>query len=93
MSQDQTELDERSSALVQVCSGSMMVRGVVHCRAYIHNNKPKTRHAAQVINAYSYCFMLRDVQCITTMLYETKFYQIYQYWVFNSFCSFHLFYI
>ncbi len=68
MSQEQSELDERSSALVQVCSGSMRVRGVVHCRAYIHNNKPKARHAAQVINAYSYCFMLRDVQCITTIL-------------------------
>uniref|UniRef100_A0A673GV85 Protein odr-4 homolog n=1 Tax=Sinocyclocheilus rhinocerous TaxID=307959 RepID=A0A673GV85_9TELE len=37
------------SALVQVCSGSMRVRGVVHCRAYIHNNKPKARHAAQAI--------------------------------------------
>uniref|UniRef100_A0A671N6U6 Protein odr-4 homolog n=1 Tax=Sinocyclocheilus anshuiensis TaxID=1608454 RepID=A0A671N6U6_9TELE len=42
-------LDERSSALVQVCSGSMKVRGVVYCRAYIHNNKPKARHAAQAI--------------------------------------------
>uniref|UniRef100_A0A671NEZ9 Protein odr-4 homolog n=1 Tax=Sinocyclocheilus anshuiensis TaxID=1608454 RepID=A0A671NEZ9_9TELE len=49
MSQEQSELDERSSALVQVCSGSMKVRGVVYCRAYIHNNKPKARHAAQVI--------------------------------------------
>uniref|UniRef100_A0A671P7Y5 Protein odr-4 homolog n=1 Tax=Sinocyclocheilus anshuiensis TaxID=1608454 RepID=A0A671P7Y5_9TELE len=49
MSQEQSELDERSSALVQVCSGSMRVRGVVHCRAYIHNNKPKARHAAQAI--------------------------------------------
>uniref|UniRef100_A0A672T2L7 Protein odr-4 homolog n=1 Tax=Sinocyclocheilus grahami TaxID=75366 RepID=A0A672T2L7_SINGR len=38
-----------SSALVQVCSGSVKVRGVVYCRAYIHNNKPKARHAAQVI--------------------------------------------
>uniref|UniRef100_A0A8C1B6C9 Protein odr-4 homolog n=1 Tax=Cyprinus carpio carpio TaxID=630221 RepID=A0A8C1B6C9_CYPCA len=43
------ELDERSSALVQLCSGSVKVRGVVHCRAYIHNNKPKARHAAQAI--------------------------------------------
>uniref|UniRef100_A0A671PD73 Protein odr-4 homolog n=1 Tax=Sinocyclocheilus anshuiensis TaxID=1608454 RepID=A0A671PD73_9TELE len=48
-STEQSELDERSSALVQVCSGSMRVRGVVHCRAYIHNNKPKARHAAQAI--------------------------------------------
>uniref|UniRef100_A0A672K1V4 Protein odr-4 homolog n=1 Tax=Sinocyclocheilus grahami TaxID=75366 RepID=A0A672K1V4_SINGR len=37
------------SALVQVCSGSVKVRGVVYCRAYIHNNKPKARHAAQAI--------------------------------------------
>uniref|UniRef100_A0A8C1QXK7 Protein odr-4 homolog n=1 Tax=Cyprinus carpio TaxID=7962 RepID=A0A8C1QXK7_CYPCA len=43
------KLDERSSALVQLCSGSVKVRGVVHCRAYIHNNKPKARHAAQAI--------------------------------------------
>ncbi|XP_058608046.1 protein odr-4 homolog isoform X1 [Onychostoma macrolepis] len=49
VSDEQSELDERSSALVQVCSGSMKVRGVVHCRAYIHNNKPKARHAAQAI--------------------------------------------
>lgn len=49
VSDEQSELDERSSALVQVCSGSMRVRGVVHCRAYIHNNKPKARHAAQAI--------------------------------------------
>ncbi|KTG01845.1 hypothetical protein cypCar_00012663, partial [Cyprinus carpio] len=48
VSDEQSELGERSSALVQVCSGSMRVRGVVHCRAYIHNNKPKARHAAQV---------------------------------------------
>uniref|UniRef100_A0A9J7Y836 Protein odr-4 homolog n=1 Tax=Cyprinus carpio carpio TaxID=630221 RepID=A0A9J7Y836_CYPCA len=46
---EQAELDERSSALVQLCSGSVKVRGVVHCRAYIHNNKPKARHAAQAI--------------------------------------------
>ncbi|XP_052470916.1 protein odr-4 homolog [Carassius gibelio] len=49
VSDEQSELDERSSALVQVCRGSVKVRGVVHCRAYIHNNKPKARHAAQAI--------------------------------------------
>ncbi|XP_050990486.1 protein odr-4 homolog [Labeo rohita] len=49
VSDEQAELDKRSSALVQVCSSSMRVRGVVHCRAYIHNNKPKARHAAQAI--------------------------------------------
>ncbi|XDV27146.1 hypothetical protein PO909_030726 [Leuciscus waleckii] len=49
VSDEQPELDERSSALVQLCSGSMRVRGVVHCRAYIHNNKPKARHAVQAI--------------------------------------------
>ncbi|KAK2901106.1 hypothetical protein Q8A67_009221 [Cirrhinus molitorella] len=49
VSDEQSELDERSSALVRVCSGSIRVRGVVHCRAYIHNNKPKARHAAQAI--------------------------------------------
>ncbi|XP_067219420.1 protein odr-4 homolog [Chanodichthys erythropterus] len=49
VSDEQPELDERCSALVQLCSGSIRVRGVVHCRAYIHNNKPKARHAAQAI--------------------------------------------
>ncbi|KAM9469476.1 protein odr-4 homolog isoform 1-T1 [Clarias gariepinus] len=37
---------QMSTAVVQDCSGSVCVRGAVHCRAYIHPNKPKTRHAA-----------------------------------------------
>uniref|UniRef100_A0A672T0K1 Protein odr-4 homolog n=1 Tax=Sinocyclocheilus grahami TaxID=75366 RepID=A0A672T0K1_SINGR len=48
-SQSWMSASSTSSALVQVCSGSVKVRGVVYCRAYIHNNKPKARHAAQVI--------------------------------------------
>ncbi|XP_016133958.1 LOW QUALITY PROTEIN: protein odr-4 homolog [Sinocyclocheilus grahami] len=48
-SQSWMSASSTSSALVQVCSGSVKVRGVVYCRAYIHNNKPKARHAAQAI--------------------------------------------
>ncbi|XP_056330541.1 protein odr-4 homolog [Danio aesculapii] len=49
VSDERSDVDERCSAVVQVCSGSMRVRGVVHCRAYMNNNKPKARHAAQAI--------------------------------------------
>ncbi|XP_060800273.1 protein odr-4 homolog isoform X3 [Neoarius graeffei] len=44
-----TDADQMSSAVVQECSGSVCVRGAVHCRAYIHTNKPKTKHAAQAL--------------------------------------------
>ncbi|KAI4883044.1 hypothetical protein NFI96_031490, partial [Prochilodus magdalenae] len=40
---------QRCSAVVQTSNGSVCVRGTVHCRAYIHTNKPRTRHAAQAI--------------------------------------------
>ncbi|TRY56848.1 hypothetical protein DNTS_004115 [Danionella cerebrum] len=49
ISEEMSEVDERSTAQVQVCSGSMTIRGVVHCRAYVHNNKPKAKHAAKAI--------------------------------------------
>lgn len=48
VNQEDTDADQMSSAVVQECSGSVCVRGAVHCRAYIHTNKPKTKHAAQV---------------------------------------------
>lgn len=70
MSQEKSEVDERCSAVVQVCSGSMRVRGMVHCRAYIHNNKPKARHAAQVIKAYYQYLKRRDVQFRYCIVYE-----------------------
>ncbi|NXS19153.1 ODR4 protein, partial [Mystacornis crossleyi] len=40
----------RSTATVQVCSGSINLRGAVKCRAYIHNNKPKVKEAVQVLS-------------------------------------------
>ncbi|XP_026883773.2 protein odr-4 homolog isoform X2 [Electrophorus electricus] len=49
VSAEEPEPGQRSSARVQACSGSVCVRGTVHCRAYIHSNKPKARHAAQAI--------------------------------------------
>ncbi|XP_009982141.1 PREDICTED: protein odr-4 homolog, partial [Tauraco erythrolophus] len=39
----------RSTATVQVCSGSINLRGAVRCRAYVHNNKPKVKEAVQVV--------------------------------------------
>lgn len=35
----------RSTATVQVCSGSINLKGAVKCRAYVHNNKPKVKEA------------------------------------------------
>lgn len=40
----------RSTATVQVCSGSINLRGAVKCRAYIHGNKPKVKEAIQVLS-------------------------------------------
>ncbi|NXI96203.1 ODR4 protein, partial [Psophia crepitans] len=39
----------RSTATVQVCSGSINLRGAVKCRAYVHNNKPKVKEAVQAL--------------------------------------------
>ncbi|EMP38787.1 Protein odr-4 like protein [Chelonia mydas] len=55
--EDDTELLEgqsqssshRSAAMVQVCSGSINLKGAVKCRAYIHNNKPKVKDAIQAL--------------------------------------------
>ncbi|KFU89741.1 Protein odr-4 [Chaetura pelagica] len=40
---------QRSTATVQVCSGSINLKGSVKCRAYIHNNKPKVKEAIQAL--------------------------------------------
>ncbi|KAJ7427646.1 Protein odr-4 like protein [Willisornis vidua] len=39
----------RSTATVQVCSGSINLRGAVKCRAYIHNSKPRVKEAIQAL--------------------------------------------
>nr|XP_033818138.1 protein odr-4 homolog isoform X2 [Geotrypetes seraphini] len=41
--------NDRSTARVQVCKGSINVRGVVKCRAYVHSNKPKVKEAIQAL--------------------------------------------
>ncbi|KAM9613512.1 protein odr-4 homolog isoform 2-T3 [Trichechus inunguis] len=41
--------DHRSTATVQICSGSVNLKGAVKCRAYIHNSKPKVKDAVQAI--------------------------------------------
>ncbi|XP_041697733.2 protein odr-4 homolog [Coregonus clupeaformis] len=41
--------EQRSTASVKVCSGSLTLTGMVHCRAYLHSNKPRAKHATEVI--------------------------------------------
>lgn len=41
--------DRRSTAMVQICSGSVNLKGAVKCRAYIHSNKPKVKDAVQAM--------------------------------------------
>ncbi|XP_065741048.1 protein odr-4 homolog isoform X2 [Phocoena phocoena] len=41
--------DHRSTATVQICSGSVNLKGAVKCRAYIHSNKPKVKDAVQAM--------------------------------------------
>ncbi|XP_029474666.1 protein odr-4 homolog isoform X2 [Rhinatrema bivittatum] len=41
--------NNRSTAVVQVCKGSLYLQGVVKCRAYVHSNKPKVKDAIQAL--------------------------------------------
>ncbi|XP_006773003.1 PREDICTED: protein odr-4 homolog [Myotis davidii] len=41
--------DHRSTATVQICSGSVNLKGAVKCRAYIHSNKPKVKDGVQAV--------------------------------------------
>lgn len=41
--------DHRSTATVQICSGSVNLKGAVKCRAYLHSNKPKVKDAVQAV--------------------------------------------
>lgn len=41
--------DHRSTATVQICSGSVNLKGAVQCRAYIHSNKPRVKDAVQAV--------------------------------------------
>ncbi|XP_060053843.1 protein odr-4 homolog isoform X1 [Erinaceus europaeus] len=41
--------DHRSTATVQICSGSVNLKGTVKCRAYVHSNKPKVKDAVQAV--------------------------------------------
>uniref|UniRef100_H3B7Q8 Protein odr-4 homolog n=1 Tax=Latimeria chalumnae TaxID=7897 RepID=H3B7Q8_LATCH len=44
--------EERSTARVLACNGSITLKGGVHCRAYIHTNKPKVREAVQSLKKH-----------------------------------------
>lgn len=41
--------DHRSTATVQICSGSVNLKGAVKCRAYLHSSKPKVKDAVQAV--------------------------------------------
>nr|XP_015210553.1 PREDICTED: protein odr-4 homolog [Lepisosteus oculatus]XP_015210554.1 PREDICTED: protein odr-4 homolog [Lepisosteus oculatus] len=58
--------NERLTALVEVCSESIQLNGVVHCKAYIHSNKPKVKNAIQALKRD----VLNTVSVRTEMLFE-----------------------
>nr|XP_034979255.1 protein odr-4 homolog isoform X4 [Zootoca vivipara] len=39
----------RSTATVQICSGSINLKGALKCKAYIHNNKPRVKDAVKAL--------------------------------------------
>ncbi|XP_020650772.3 protein odr-4 homolog isoform X1 [Pogona vitticeps] len=41
--------NSRSTATVQVCSGSINLKGALKCKAYIHNNKPRVKDAVKAL--------------------------------------------
>ncbi|XP_070605108.1 protein odr-4 homolog [Erythrolamprus reginae] len=41
--------NSRSTATVQICNGSINLKGGLKCKAYIHNNKPKVKDAVQAL--------------------------------------------
>ncbi|XP_058524938.1 protein odr-4 homolog [Ochotona princeps] len=41
--------DHRSTATVQICSGSVNLKGAVRCRAFLHSSKPKVKDAVQAV--------------------------------------------
>lgn len=41
--------DHRSTATVQICNGSINLKGAVKCRAYLHGNRPKVKDAVQAV--------------------------------------------
>ncbi|XP_058887715.1 protein odr-4 homolog isoform X6 [Acipenser ruthenus] len=58
--------DDRSTALVQKSSGTVVLKGVVHCKAYIHTNKPKVKDAIQALKRD----VLNTVAIRSQMLFE-----------------------
>uniref|UniRef100_A0A8C7JIX9 Protein odr-4 homolog n=1 Tax=Oncorhynchus kisutch TaxID=8019 RepID=A0A8C7JIX9_ONCKI len=47
--QAEPQSERRLTASVKVCSGSLTLKGMVQCRAYLHSNKPRAKHATEVI--------------------------------------------
>uniref|UniRef100_A0A8D0BZI3 Protein odr-4 homolog n=1 Tax=Salvator merianae TaxID=96440 RepID=A0A8D0BZI3_SALMN len=39
----------RATATVQICSGSINLKGALKCKAYIHNNKPRVKDAVKAL--------------------------------------------
>lgn len=44
-----SNISGRSTARVQVCNSSLKIQGVVKCRGYVCNSKPKVKDAIQII--------------------------------------------
>ncbi|XP_036410341.1 protein odr-4 homolog isoform X1 [Megalops cyprinoides] len=61
--------DQRSTASVQACKGFLTMKGVMHCRAYIHSNKPRACQAVEAIKRD----LMNTVSCRTEMLFEDLF--------------------
>ncbi|XP_033838127.1 protein odr-4 homolog [Periophthalmus magnuspinnatus] len=41
--------EQQFSDVVQKCGGSVSIKGAVHCRAYVHGNKPKAKLAERLL--------------------------------------------
>ncbi|XP_072297011.1 protein odr-4 homolog [Eucyclogobius newberryi] len=41
--------ERRMSDVVQICGGSVSIKGAVHSRAYVHSNKPKAKLAEKML--------------------------------------------
>ncbi|XP_061490010.1 protein odr-4 homolog isoform X2 [Rhineura floridana] len=41
--------NSRSTATVQICSGSINLKGALKCKAYVHNNKPRIKDAVKAL--------------------------------------------
>ncbi|XP_077393141.1 protein odr-4 homolog isoform X2 [Festucalex cinctus] len=58
---------------VQKCGGGLSVRGVIHSRAYIHNNKPKAKLAEKLLKRDVISTMVTRVQMLLDDLLAAEY--------------------